>query len=328
MSAALSVGCTSSTPTSAPPGTPSLNLRTAEVSVAGLPGTLVLPTGRRPAPVVVLVGGSGAGDRDETVGPNKLFRDLAVGLADLGIASVRYDKRTGVDGGKTARLATFTPTQEYVPDAVAAIKLVRARPDIDRRRVFVLGHSQGGTFAPRIAAKQPAVAGVVLLAASAAPFGATLARQMRYLANLDGAQSVRERSIIAEARGWATLVDDPDLALDTPRARLPARLGARYWRDLARYNAVATARDLPQPLLVLQGARDYQVTVDDDLSRWKQGLKGRPKVTFRVFPRANHLLLDGSGTPNPQEYERRGRVGEDVIAAISEWIRAQEPRRG
>lgn len=297
------------------------------MSIAGLPGTLALPMGKGPFPVVVVVGGSGPGDRDETTGPNKPFRDIAVGLAERGIASVRYDKRTRFPAGqRAATRAAFTPTREYVPDAVAAIKLVRRRSEVDRHRIFVLGHSQGGTFAPRIAKAQPAVAGVILLAAGAAPFGATLARQVRYLAKLDRAPRATERSRIAQAERWARLVDDRSLSPRTARSQLPGGIGARYWLDLTHYDAVATARKLPQPLLVLQGGRDYQVTVADDFRLWKRGLAGHQKVTTRIFPRANHLFLNGSGPPNPMEYTRRGHVSPNVITVIAEWILAQKPR--
>ena len=122
------------------------------VSVGNPPlnGTLTLPAHKGPFPAVVLVSGSGPNDQDETVGADKPFLDIADGLATLGIASIRYDKRTR-DYPGSIDLATFTPTQEYVPDAVAAIHLLKRRSDIDTSRIFVLGHSQGGTFAPKIA---------------------------------------------------------------------------------------------------------------------------------------------------------------------------------
>jgi dienelactone hydrolase len=312
-------------PEPSPAALPASSVRSIEVSVAGLPGTLALPArGRGPFPAVVLVGGSGPVDRDETVGPNKPFRDIAVGLAERGIASLRYDKRTRLPAGvRAARRASFTPTQEYVPDAVAAVRLLRRRAGIDRRRIFVLGHSHGGTFAPRVAAAQPAVAGVILFAASAQSFGDTLLRQTRYLAELEPGESELERLQVANARRQARLIDDPRLPLSTPRSELPFRLGPHYWLDLSHYDAVATARELPQPLLVLQGGRDYQVTVADDLRRWRRGLAGRRNVAIRVFPRANHLFINGSGRPGPAEYERRGRVSRDVVEAIAGWILAQ-----
>jgi hypothetical protein len=126
-----------------------------------VPGTLSLPVGKEARAAVVLVHGSGPNDRDETVGPNKPFRDLAQGLASRGIAVLRYDKRTKVHGMKMGGIMnTFTVKEETVDDALAAVALLRKTEGIDPRRVFVLGHSLGGTLAPRIAKGDPGIAGL------------------------------------------------------------------------------------------------------------------------------------------------------------------------
>lgn len=295
------------------------------VSVGGpgspLPGTLVLPAGRGPFPAVVLVGGSGPNDHDETLGANKPFRDLANGLAAHGVATLRYDKRTLVYRAQTAALlSTFTPADEYVPDAVAAVQLLRRRREIDPRRVFVLGHSQGGSLAPRIAMAEPHVAGVILMAAGAAPFGATLVRQVRYLARFEPPGSPQVVLRILSTEQQAARIDDPNLALSTPASELPGGIGPPYWLDITHHDPVAIARSLPQPLLVLQGERDYQVTVADDLSRWESGLAGRSGVTVHRYPRANHLFIDGQGPSRPSEYDVASHVDSAVIDDIAAWI--------
>ena len=117
-----------------------------------LPGTLTLPKNGKDLPVVILVHGSGASDRDETVGANKPFRDLAYGLAERGIAVIRYDKRTKVYGADSAPAGKeITFDEESVDDALSAIKLARSIPTINPERIYILGHSLGGTLAPRIA---------------------------------------------------------------------------------------------------------------------------------------------------------------------------------
>jgi len=83
---------------------------------------------------------------------------------------------------------------------------------------------------------------------------------------------------------------------------------------------VATARAIPQPLLLLQGDRDYQVTVANDLHVWLQGLMGRKGVTVVQFPKADHLFLNGSGAPSPLEYQKPGHVDPKVIGTIASWI--------
>jgi len=122
-----------------------------------LPATLTLPVGTKPVPAVILVHGSGPNDRDETVGANKPFKDLALGLASRGIAVLRYDKRTKVHGAKLAAASSFTVKQEVVDDVLEALKTLRANRRIDAARIYVLGHSLGGMLVPRIAAADPSM---------------------------------------------------------------------------------------------------------------------------------------------------------------------------
>src|SRR5690606_33004513 len=118
-----------------------------------LPGTLTLPKKEGKFPAVILVHGSGPNDRDETLGPNKPFRDLAHGLATRGIAVLRYDKRTLVHPKALASEvgAALTLREETIDDALAAAALLRTIPEVDASKIFVVGHSLGGTAIPRIA---------------------------------------------------------------------------------------------------------------------------------------------------------------------------------
>ncbi|PZR66928.1 MAG: hypothetical protein DLM63_07940 [Solirubrobacterales bacterium] len=299
------------------------------VSVGSPPlrGTLMLPAraaGRVPA--LVLMSGSGPHDQDETVGASAPFRDLAAGLAARGIATLRYDKRT-FDYPASVDARTFTAQDEYVPDALAAVAVLRARPEIDPARVFVLGHSQGGTFAPLVAHADPRVAGVVLMAAAAEPFSRTLVRQIGYLAGLGGAIGARARAQVLTTQRLARQIDDPRLARLDPSTRLLDGTGPAYWLSLRRYDEIATARALPQPLLLLQGGRDYQVTIPDDLDVWRRGLAGRRDVTVRLYPAASHLFIDGSGPSSPLEYQTAGHIDPRVTRDIAAWIARVRPRR-
>ena len=107
--------------------------------------------------------------RDETVGPNKPFRDLARGLASRGIAVLRYEKRTRAYGAEMQQLGSLTVKEETTDDALAAVRLLRAQPEVDPKRIAVLGHSLGGTLIPRIAAADTGIAGVVVMAGLAQP---------------------------------------------------------------------------------------------------------------------------------------------------------------
>jgi pimeloyl-ACP methyl ester carboxylesterase len=316
-------GPTSTTTTLAPlPEPPVAGMRQLPVGVGSPPlkGTLTLPHGKGPFPAVVLVSGSGPNNQDESNGPNRPFLDVAVGLAARGIATLRYDKRT-LDYPASIDPRTFTPTDEYVPDALAAIRLLAHEPAINPHLIFVLGHSQGGTYAPLIAKDAPEVAGVVLLAAGAEPLGAAILRQTRYLATLPGTIGSQAERELPEITVLTSQMDDAAaLEKDNPGMNILDGTSPGYYLSALRYDEVATARAVPQPLLLLQGGRDYQVTVANDLDAWLRGLKGRSGVTVVQFPLADHLLLDGTGPPTPLEYVKPGRIDPEVTPAIASWI--------
>jgi uncharacterized protein len=285
-----------------------------------VPGTLSLPRepGRRPA--VVLLGGSGPNDRDETIGRNKPFRDLAWGLASAGVTVVRFDKVTFARKSALADLSDFTATDEYVPDAVAAVHLLRQHPAVDADRVFVLGHSLGGTVAPRVAAAEPSVAGLVIMAGGAQPLHWAAVRQIRYIASLDPETAAASQGAVEAITLQARLVDSPGLSRSTPASELPFGVPAAYWLDLRGYDPAAVAAAAGKPVLLLQGGRDYQATVADDLARWRAGLAGRPDVSIRVYDADNHLFFPGAGPSGPAEYEAAQHVDPEVVTDIASWL--------
>lgn len=285
-----------------------------------LPGTLTLPSGDGPFPAAVLVHGSGPNDRDETVGPNAPFRDLAYGLASRGIAVWRYDKRTKVYGAG-AFTGPMTVAEETVLDAVAAVREIQGRPDIDPRRVFVVGHSLGGYLLPRIATAAGA-RGYIGLAAPVTSLPELVAHQYAYLSALDGSIAAEEAAAVEAARLAAALARSPELGPDTDPARLPLGIAASYWLDLKDYHPAEVAAGLSSPFLFLQGGRDYQVP-PGELELWKQALGGR--ASYRLYPELNHLFIAGEGAPTNAEYMRPGRVDERVFDDIAAWIRSLEP---
>lgn len=288
-----------------------------------LPGTLAVPGGAGPHPAVVLVHGSGPNDRDETVGPNKPFRDLAWGLASRGIAVLRYEKRTRAHAARVAAgLDSLTVREETVDDAVAAVALLRETPAIDPERVFLLGHSLGGTLAPRIAERADRLAGVIVLAGAARPIEDLVVDQTRHILSLDGETSDADRRKIDLVRRQAARVKSPALEAGTPADSLPLGVRPAYWLDLRGYDPAAAAAALDLPILVLQGGRDYQVT-DADFARWEATLAGRPGATLRRFPALNHLFMAGEGVSGPAEYDEPGHVDAAVVEAIARWIAAR-----
>jgi uncharacterized protein len=300
-----------------------------EVTVGSGPlavtGTLTLPGGRGPWPGVVLLSGGGIFDRDETSGVNKPFKDLAWGLASRGVAVVRFDKVTFVHS-HVATEPGFTVTDEYVPYAVAAVRLLQTQPGVDPERVFVLGHSMGGRVAPRVAAADTSIAGMVILAGDTQPMQHAVVRVARYLASMSPG-SIPPAAVEALTR-QAALVDSPDLSTTTPAADLPFNWSASYWLDLRGDDPVTTAAALDKPMLILQGGRDYQVTVDDDLTGWQAGLAHREDVVIRVYDADDHLFFPGSGPSTPVGYEAPQHVDPAVVTDIAEWLAPGQSKIG
>ena len=285
----------------------------------GLPGTLALPKGAGPFPAIVLVHGSGPHDRDETIGPNKPFLDIARGLATQGIAVLRYEKRTRARPQDLAG-KPFGVDEETTHDAVRAVAALRAVEGIDPGRVYVLGHSQGGMMAPRIAAMSGHVAGLVLLAAPARPLLDIVIEQNRRLAVLDdGKTSDAERDAITALIKQARVARDPaTTATDTSIMGLPVG----YWRSIDSVDAVAEAREVALPMLVLQGARDIQV-VDADWQRWRGAFRSDKRVQFKLYDTLNHLGIAGEGDGSLAEYQIPGHVDATLIADVAAWIKAR-----
>jgi alpha-beta hydrolase superfamily lysophospholipase len=267
------------------------------------------------------VHGSGPNDRDETVGANKPFKDLATGLASRGIAVLRYDKRTRVHGGKVAGLTGFTVHQEAIEDVLEAVKALRAQPRIDSARVFVLGHSLGGMLIPRIGTADPTIAGLIVLAGAARPLEEAIVAQTRYLAAADGTVSPEEQQGIDRAAALAESVRALKPA-DATSGRMLSGAPPSYWLDLRGYDPPSAARHVKAPMLILQGERDYQVT-PEEFAKWKAALGSRPDVTFHSYATLNHLFIAGAGSSLPAEYHVPGHVAEDVIRDIASRILAR-----
>jgi alpha-beta hydrolase superfamily lysophospholipase len=309
-------------PAPAPPAAADAAYDEREINVGdgarALPATLAMPKGAGPFPAVVLVHGSGPHDRDQTIGPNKPFLDIARGLAAQGIAVLRYEKRTKAHPQEFT--GAFGIDQETTNDAVLAVDALRRMDGIDGKRVFVLGHSQGGMLAPRIAATSGHVAGLILLAAPARSLLDIVIEQNRRLAVLDdGKISDAERSAIN------ALVDQVRLTRDaaTPDStRTVMGLPAGYWRSIEAVDPVADARAVGLPMLILQGARDIQV-VDADWQRWRGAFHGNDKASFKLYETLNHLGIAGEGDGSLAEYNTPGHVDATLIDDVARWVKAR-----
>ncbi len=285
-----------------------------------LHGTLSIPSGDGPFPALVLVHGSGPNDRDETIGPNKPFRDLAWGLASNGIAVLRYEKRTKEHAaGIVSLMNSLTVKEETIDDALAAVELLRKTKVIDAHRISVLGHSLGGMLVPRIGKLDAGIAAFVVLAGLTRPLEDAMLEQMTYIIGLKGKTSDADKKQLEEIRTKVDKIKSLK-ASDARSSELVFSAPPSYWLDLRGYDPPETARTLKQPMLVLQGERDYQVTMKD-FERWKTTLGGKGNVEFKSYPKLNHLFIDGEGKSIPSEYEKVGHVAAYVIEDIARWIK-------
>jgi dienelactone hydrolase len=288
-----------------------------------LPGTVSIPQGDGPFAAVLLVHGSGPQDRDETIPPNKPFRDLAWGLASQGIAVLRYEKRTKVYAASMrSERDTITVKEEVLDDALSGVALLRERPELDAQQIFVLGHSLGGYLAPRLGAADPQIRGLIILAGSARPFEDVILDQMTYVLSLSMPDPVVRQQQLAVVKQQVELVKDPKRLPTAAAADLPLNVPAAYWLDLNAYHPEKVAQTLKQPMLFLQGEGDYQVT-REDFQIWQNALGGRSDVQFIMYPGLSHLFMpiEGGQKATPATYTMAGHVAEEVVNEIGSWIK-------
>ncbi|WP_053959891.1 alpha/beta hydrolase family protein [Sulfobacillus thermosulfidooxidans] len=285
-----------------------------------LPATLSLPKGEGPFPAVVLVHGSGPQDRNETIGPNQPFRDLAWGLAAHNVAVLRYDKRTRLYPQSVQTLKSFTVADETTDDVLQAIQFLEHVESIDPKRIFALGHSLGGYLLPRIAQQEPHLAGIILLAANARPLEDVLSSQVAYLLTLpETTDPMREqlREMQTQLNQLKTLIasQQPDLTLS------PFNVPASYWLDLKNYQPTQLMSAIHIPALILQGECDYQVTMADDFQLWREAAKGNNHVICKSYPDLHHLFMPCEAKmATPASYLVPGHVSDEVINDIATWI--------
>jgi uncharacterized protein len=269
-------------------------------------------------PVVVFVHGSGPSDMDETIGPNKPFKDLATGLASKGIASLRYVKRTMVYAGEFNK--AFTVKEEVMDDATAAIALAMSLPNVNKQQVYLFGHSLGGMLAPRIAATSPALKGIILAAAPSRKLPVMVDEQYNYLFKQGVDTSAAAKAQLREALAQvarARITQLGAMKADSVVMGVPAS----YWVDLNNYDQVATAKKFKGRVLVIQGGFDYQVSVKD-FDAWKAALAANPQASFKFYARINHLMSQQSAKGTAEQYALMVNVADYVVNDLAAWIQA------
>jgi uncharacterized protein len=323
--------------------------RTEEVAVESDPGvrlagTLTIPQGAGPHPAVFLITGSGPQDRDEEIFGHRPFRVLADHLTRNGIAVLRVDDRG--TAGSTGSFPGST-SEDFARDAMAAVRFLRARPEVAADRVGLIGHSEGGMIAPMVASRMPEVAFAVLLAGPGIGGAELLEMQGALIARAGGApDSLVRRSAAVQHEMFAAIIAMDDstslharlreigarlLASMTPEERAAAegdlergigQLMTRWTRWFLRYDPAPALRGTRVPVLALNGALDLQVPPDEDLAGIEQALRagGNRDVTVEKLPGLNHLFQPAT-TGAPSEYAEIEQTMDPVVLdRITAWI--------
>lgn len=301
-----------------------------------LAGTLLMPkSGSRPFPAVITSTGSGQQTRDEPMPyPNlkgfRPFRQIAENLAARGIAVLRVDDR-GVGNSTGFDTLEQATTFDYADDVRAQVAYLRTRREIDPKGIAILGHSEGGIIAPLVAASDPKIAAIVILAGTAKRGDEVLLYQMNRPLELNAAMKEEEK-----AKGRAenqqilkTVMEGGDTS------KLPALFRYRWTKAFLSYDPLPTIRKVRQPILIVQGGLDQQVTPEQAEMLAKAAREtGNIDVTMQVFPKLNHLFLPAINTGDESEYSKIEvqSLGNDFVKAIGDWLQFKlqrsEPARG
>jgi dienelactone hydrolase len=256
---------------------------------------------------------------DETVGPNKPFKDLAAGLAAKGIGSIRYVKRSMVYPRIFNK--AFTVKEEVIDDALSAINLANTLPGVNKGQIYLLGHSLGGMLAPRIATLAPSLNGIILAAAPARKLSDLILEQNTFFYKSSGDTSAAGKKQFLESSieiDKSRLLKLGDIAPDSVILGAPAT----YWIDLNNHDQLATSKKIKNRILILQGGNDFQVSVQD-FNIWRTTLASNKNASFKLYPDLNHLLSTQKEKGTGAQYRIPANVNADLINDISIWIKGK-----
>ncbi len=319
-----------------------------------LAGTLTMPRSGAPFPAVVLITGSGAQDRDETIFGHKPFLILADYLTRRGIAVLRVDDR-GVGGSKGD--TSQATSEDFAQDVLAGIAYLKTRKEIDPRRIGLVGHSEGGLIAPMVTTQSKDIAFIVLLAGTGVPGDVIIEKQVAHLLQAAGADQTatgaavqnqkrvfqviknetdpnvakeKIRQIIKES--LAILSEKEKEALQSSDAAIEAQVqsvASPWFRFFITHDPKTVLRQVKCPVLALNGELDRQVLPQDNLPAIAQALREGGNTHFMVkeLPGLNHLFQTAK-TGNVDEYARiEETMAPLALETIANWIEAQTKQK-
>ena len=287
-----------------------------------LNGLLTLPDSpAEKLPAAVFVHGSGASNMDERIFKLTPFKDLAEGLAERGIASLRFDKRTFAHARKL-RKQVISVREETIEDALLAADLLRKDPRIDPERVFILGHSMGAMLAPRIDREGGGFRGLILLAGTPLRLEEVMVRQLRQAQQKGGLMGavvrLEERVYMKKLEGLYDLPEE-----EAKRKKFAGSATLWYFQEMGRKTAADYLLETEKPVLILQGGRDFQVLASEDFPEFQRLLAGRPNTEYRLYGDLNHLFVKGMYDDilkASKEYQTERHIGPEVMDDIAGFI--------
>lgn len=290
-----------------------------------LKGELIIPKSNQPVPAVVFVHGSGASNMDEKVGKLTPFKDIAEGLARHGIASIRYDKRSYAHGFKLLmKEKNVTVKIETIDDAIMATNLLKNDLRIDANNVYIIGHSMGAMLAARIDSEGGNYKGLVMMAGSPRTLNEIMIDQNNdVLSQTKGFTHWIVQKQVGKIKkmfeGFENLSDE-----EAKKKKMGNGVTLYYFKEMNAFDTKNYLKTISKPILIMQGEKDFQATVDKDFTSYKQLLEGKDNVVFKLYENLNHAFVPsiyGSIMKAKQEYNVEQHIGENVISDIANWIK-------
>ena len=291
-----------------------------------LNGILTLPDEiNNPVPAIVLVHGSGPSNMDEKVGKLTPFKDLAEGLASRGIAVIRYDKRTYAHKKQFINKPDISVKEETIEDAILATELLRKDSRIDSDKIFIIGHSMGGMLAPRIDAEGGNYKGLILLAGSPRKLEEILIDQNKEVLNHVNKllQWIIKRQIKKLSSKFDIMYNLTDEEAKKKSLMFGTPIKLYYFKEMGEHQSINYLKDLNKPMLIMQGDKDFQVSVEKDFNLYKELLKNKENVTFKLYENLNHAFVYsvyGNIMKAKKEYNVEQHICDYVIDDIATWV--------
>lgn len=291
-----------------------------------LNGLLTLPENiTEPVPAVVFVHGSGSSNMDEKVGQLTPFKDLAEGLANKGIASIRYDKRSFAHGLKMVRdkSTIITVKEETIDDAILATELLKKDSRIDSHNIFIIGHSMGGMLAPRIDSEGGKYKGLIIMAGTPRKLEDVMLEQNEaVISSTKGLVNWIVRKQVAKLSGlFSGLYELSDE--EAKKKKVMGGTTLYYFKEMGEHSVADYLATTKKPMLIVQGEKDFQVSVEKDFNEYKRLLNDKTNVEFRLYENLNHAFVNylySDILKAKQEYNTERHIGEEVISDIADWI--------